>query len=80
MQGFGVAALIAGYCAWYTLFQKTWGDGTGFLFNLTGSSRFQATKTTQNSGKPGGAIPTGPPNAPNPAFPSGPPTKAAPRR
>lgn len=53
MQGFGVAALIAGYCAWYTLYQKTWGDGTGFLYNLTGSSRFQAT-STQNVNKPGG--------------------------
>lgn len=54
MQGFGVGCLILGYCAWYTLFQKTWGDGTGYLFNLTGSTRFQATSTTSTTGSPGG--------------------------
>ena len=54
MQGFGVGCLILGYCAWYTLFQKTWGDGTGFLFNLTGSTRFQATATAKTVGSPGG--------------------------
>ena len=41
MQAFGVLALVAGYCAWYTLYQRTWGDGSGYLFNLTGAQRFQ---------------------------------------
>jgi hypothetical protein len=63
VQAFGVLALVGGYCAWYTLYQRTWGDGSGFLFNLTGSSRFKGTgqRTVQQ----------GPGNSPatTPTFP-----------
>ena len=63
--------MLLGYCAWYTLYQKVWGDGTGFLFNLTGSSRFQTTATRQ-AGKQGGVPTTGPGGPPTPVVPGTP--------
>lgn len=75
MRGFGVGALILGYCAWYTLYQKTWGDGTGFLYNLTGSSRFQGTATTTTNTSPtstSSTPTTGPGGAPTPVVPGTP--------
>lgn len=52
MRFFGVLSLIAGYCAWYTLYQRTWGDGSGFLYNLTGSTRFGGPTTGSSSTTP----------------------------
>jgi hypothetical protein len=52
VQAFGVAALIGGYCAWYTLYQKVWGDGSGYLYNLTGSTRFSSGSTTLKPQQP----------------------------
>jgi len=39
----GLILLVAGYNTWYTLYQKVWGDGSGWLFNFTGSDRFNAS-------------------------------------
>lgn len=72
MQGIGVGCLILGYCAWYTLYQKVAGDGSGFLFNLTGSSRFQVTGKNVNTQQQGGVPTTGPGGAPTPVVPGTP--------
>lgn len=65
MPGLGVGLLVLGYAAWYTLYQKTWGDGGSLLYWLTGSKRFPqpaaAAKgsTPSSSGQAGGTAKTG---------------------
>ena len=66
MQGFGVGALIAGYCAWYTLYQKTWGDGSGFLYNLTGSTRFGGPRAASGSSSSSSTSSSSGSNTPSP--------------
>lgn len=75
MRLFGVLTLVAGYCCWYTLYTRTWGDGSGFLYNLTGSQRWGGAPDT-GSGSGGGKtaaqsgqLPTNPTGAPT--FPGG---------
>ena len=52
MQGVGIGLILLGYCAWYTLYQRTAGDGSSYLYNLTGSTRFPGPITTTTPTKP----------------------------
>lgn len=75
MPGLGVAALVAGYAAWYTLFQKVWGNGGSYLYWLTGSGKFSGpVNPTGGGGKqvklPDGTTITA--NEPNPGAGAGP--------
>jgi hypothetical protein len=58
MQVLGVGAFLLGYCCWYTLYQRTAGDGSGFLYNLTGAQRF-ANKAGTNVNTPNTSNNTG---------------------
>jgi hypothetical protein len=80
MQGIGFGMALIGYCAWYTLYQKTWGDGTGFLYNLTGSARFKGTATPSSTATSGasGSSTGGAPTASDNQYNQGG-TTAAPR-
>ena len=62
MAGLGIGLIVVGYAAWYTLYQKTWGEGGSMLYWLTGSSKFGGPATTKKSGGSSGATqhyPTG---------------------
>jgi hypothetical protein len=56
MQGVGIGLILLGYCAWYTLYQRTSGDGSSYLYNLTGSTRFPGpiTKSSDTTTVPKG--------------------------
>lgn len=54
MAGLGIGLIVVGYAAWYTLYQKTWGEGGSMLYWLTGSQRFQGPVTAKSGGAGGG--------------------------
>jgi hypothetical protein len=66
VPGLGIAALVAGYAAWYTLYQKVWGNGGSYLYWLTGSGKFSGpvNATPSSSSGGAGAESTGHPAAP----------------
>ena len=75
MQAIGFGLVYLAYGVWYTLYQKTWGDGSGLLYNLTGSSRFKSSSggsSSSSSGGGGGTPTTGPGGAPTPVVPGTP--------
>lgn len=68
MAGLGIGLIVVGYAAWYTLYQKTWGEGGSMLYWLTGSTRFSGPATAKSGGGGGGGGPT---VAGNPGIPRG---------